>query len=407
MHNYFSFLIREARWLAFGFLLTLISSLGQTFFISLFGAEIRGDLGLSHAEFGNFYAIGTITGGLVIFWAGRQIDHVPLHLFTGITLLGLVIAGTLLAAADHWLMLIAAFIMLRLCGQGLASHIAMTSMGRWYAQNRGKAISVANLGMPLGEALLPIIVVVMLASLGWRQSWWLFSLIILCGLVPVTLALIWRGERIPKSALDLPDHGAQLSWQRIDVARDLRFWLMLPAVMGPAWIFTGIFFHQVPIIEAKGWAFSAFAVTYLAYALGKVAFALMTGILVDRFTARKLAPWTMPVMSLSLLWLITIEQSWGAWLMMATLGIHVGMHMTAVSALWAELYGRRYLGAIKAMVMSFGVIASAIGPPIFGFVLDAGSGTEALMWFCLIYGLAAAALMHMALRLKPLAQPAG
>ena len=86
MRAYFAFLASEARWLLFGLLLTFTSSLGQTFFISLFSQEIRGELGLGHAEFANYYAFGTIFGSVVLFWTGRLVDQVPLHLMAGFTL---------------------------------------------------------------------------------------------------------------------------------------------------------------------------------------------------------------------------------------------------------------------------------------------------------------------------------
>ena len=400
MQSYIFFLRSEARWLAFGFLLTFISGLGQTYFVSLFGEAIRVDLGMGHGAFGSYYAIGTVAGGVILLWLGRLIDHVPLHLFTGATFLGLVLAGMILAMAQGPWTLLLAVVLLRLCGQGLCSHIAITSMGRWFARNRGKAISIANLGMPIGEALLPSLVVVLLVVVGWRDSWWLFSSIIAIVFVPLTLGLVWHGERTPRSTLTVDSVGDQPSWTRAQVLADVRFWLMMPAVMGPSAIFTGVFFHQVEIVQQKGWLFSAFAVAYLSYALLKVVMSLVTGVLVDRYTAQKIAPWTMPIMSLSLIFLIVIDHQIGAWIFMSVLGFHVGMHMTSIGALWPELYGRRFLGAIKALVMAIGVISSAIGPPIFGFVLDIGTGTGVLLWVCVAYGLIAALMMYAAVNMR-------
>lgn len=398
LQRYIDFVRAEARWLFFGLLLAFVSSLGQTFFISLFSAEIRADLGLGHSLFASYYAIGTIAGAIVLFWAGRWIDHVPLHLFTGCTLIGLALAGFVLASVPGPLWLILAFFMLRLFGQGLSFHISATSMARWFARNRGKAISIAGLGMPIGEAILPPLVAFLLLSMHWRDVWWLLTTIVAVVLVPITVALVWRGGRQPKSNIDDGPSDERPSWDRAQVLRDKRFWLIMPAVMGPPWIFTGVFFHQVAIVNAKGWEFAAFAMTYSAYAGWKVATALISGSLVDRYSAARVAPWTMPIMSAGLAVLVLADVQWGAWLFMTLVGIHVGVHMTSVTALWPELYGRLHIGAIKSLVMSIGVFVSALGPPLFGVVLDFGWGAETLIWICVVYGLVAAVMMAGALK---------
>ena len=396
--SYFSFLRSEARWLAFGSILCFTSSLGQTFFVSLFSQEIRDEIGLGHAAFAGYYSIGTILGALVLFWIGRAVDSQKLHLTTGATLLGLGLAGITLAMTHSAAMLILAFFMLRLCGQGMASHIAITCMARWYARNRGKAISIASLGQPLGEALLPPMVVLLLGFMSWRDAWWLFTAILAVVLVPLLLGLVWKGERIPKTAFEDQDEDDTRSWRRNEVLRDPRFWLMLPAVTGPAWIFTGVFFHQVSIVGAKGWEFADFAMAYLAFATSKVITGLYVGILIDRLSARLLAPWAMPLMSLALAVLVCIDQAFGAWVFMVFVGVHMGLHQTTMGALWPELYGRRHLGSIKAMSMAIGVLVSALGPPIFGVVLDRGFGVDMILWFCVAYGLVAAAMMFVAAR---------
>ena len=399
MRAYFAFLASEARWLLFGLLLTFTSSLGQTFFISLFSQEIRGELGLGHAEFANYYAFGTIFGSVVLFWTGRLVDQVPLHLMAGFTLVGLAVAGMLLASAHGPFVLILAILMLRLCGQGMSTHIAITCMARWFARNRGKAISIASLGMPLGEAILPPLVVTLLAGLYWREAWWLFAAVLALGFVPLALSLVWRGERRPKGGIeDSDDDDERPSWTRAEVLRDRRFWMIVPAATGPAWIFTGVFFHQVAIVDAKGWDFTTFAMAYLAFAITKVVAGLVTGMVIDRASARRIAPLTMPVMAVALVILAFATDPLAAWPFMIVVGIHMGMHQTCMSALWPELYGRLHIGAIKALAMSMGVFASALGPPVFGYGLDRGTDPFFLLVACATYALAAAVLTFVAVR---------
>ena len=59
---------------------------------------------------------------------------------------------------------------LRLCGQGMTSHIAVVAMARWFDAERGRALSIAALGFSVGEAVLPIVFVVLLGFLDCRCS---------------------------------------------------------------------------------------------------------------------------------------------------------------------------------------------------------------------------------------------
>ena len=63
---YLGFAREHWRLLAFGALLTAFSAYGQTFFVSLFGAELRAEHHLSHGDFGGLYSVATLASGLSI-----------------------------------------------------------------------------------------------------------------------------------------------------------------------------------------------------------------------------------------------------------------------------------------------------------------------------------------------------
>ena len=146
-----SFLYAHRRLLAFGFLMCFCSSFGQTYFIALFGGEIRQTFGLSDGEFGAIYSTGTLASAAVLVWLGRLIDRVPLNAFAAATLLGLALLclfmGFAGALAGAWgaVALFPAIFGLRLFGQGLSSHTAIVTMGRSFHAERGRAVSLASL----------------------------------------------------------------------------------------------------------------------------------------------------------------------------------------------------------------------------------------------------------------------
>ena len=262
LKSYARFIRSEPRFLGFGFLLTFFSSFGQTFFISLFGEDLRRTFELSHTNYGLTYSVATLCSGLTIIYVGRKIDAVDLRTFTLLLCGGLLTACLILANAFHVAMLAFAFFLLRLCGQGLLGHTAMTSMSRYFDRQRGKALSVAGLGFPAGEALLPSLVVATMATLGWRQTWMGVAIAISVILVPAVLFLL-RGhaERHEAHLVTIAEQESSTSlleervrqWSLRDVLRDLRFYLYLPGIVAPGFVVTGIFFHQGNLIATKGW----------------------------------------------------------------------------------------------------------------------------------------------------------
>ena len=86
---------------------------------------------------------------------------------------------------------------------------------------------------------------------------------------------------------------------------------------------------------------------------------------------------------------------------MVMMGIHTGLIQTSASALWAELYGPKHLGAIKSLYLALMVFASAVGPAIMGILMDAGLSIYKVCSFFGIYVTACALLIVLALRMKP------
>ena len=57
---------------------------------------------------------------------------------------------------------------------------------------------------------------------------------------------------------------------------------------------------------------------------------------------------------------------------MILMGVSSGLYFTGLSALWAELYGAKHLGAIKSLTNAVMVFSSALGPALVGNLLAEG-----------------------------------
>lgn len=396
MRDYLRFVSVNRRFLAFGFLLSALSGSGQTYLISLFGADIRAVFDLSNSGFGALYSGATLVSGLSLLWLGRQIDRVDLRWFSALVLIGAVIGAAMLASARHAVFLALAFLLLRLCGQGLMMHTAQTAMARYFDRDRGKAVGLASLGLPAGEAVFPAIVVAAMATFGWRHTWWGIAILLLCTALPLALWLL-RGQSSRAAAHGHDGHPSRLAttarqWRAGEVLRDWRFHALLAAVLAAPFILTALFFHQVPLAAEKGWTIDWLARSFVAFASGHIATLALVGPLVDRAGARRLVGIYLAPLVLALLLIASMQQAWIAPLYLALAGVSMGLSGTLMGVLWPELYGTRHLGAIRSMVQACMVLATALAPVLVGLLLDHGFTMAQVAGGLMLWVMAASAL---------------
>ena len=401
----------NARWLGAGLALTFASSFGQTFFISLAAGEIRAVHGLSDGGWGALYTVATLSSAAVLFQAGALADRLPLHRLAPLVLLVYALAaGTMalsLATGASLLLLGAAVFGLRLCGQGMMSHLAMTAMGRWCRAHRGRAVAFAGLGFSMGEATLPAVVVAVALAIGWAASWAAVAGLLALGLAPLLARLLAEG-REPQGAAaggEAPGFDGR-HWSRRMVLRHWAFWALLPAVLTPPFIGTVAFFHQVHIAEVKGWSLAAMAAGYPVYAATTVTAALAAGALADRIGPARLLPlFLLPLAAGTAL--LGAAGAPLAWLgVLALFGLTQGTAQALWGALWPELYGTRHLGAVRAMATTAMVFSTAAGPGITGLLIDAGIAFPQQTWALALWSLAVAGLGLAVLRGLAPRQPA-
>ena len=391
-----SFLAANARWLVAGFLLTFFSSFGQTFFISIWSAEIRAEFGLTHGGFGGIYMLATLGSAICLPFVGRLIDATTVRLFALGVVTTLAAFTLLMAFSPNVVLLVAAIFGLRLFGQGLMTHTAMTAMGRWFIAARGKAVALATIGLQAGEALLPSVFVALATALTWRQTWLVAAALIALVALP---AILWltRLEREPQGdEAQAEMRGRQ--WTRAEVLRDPLFWALALGVMLPPFTGTSIFFHQDYLIALNGWEPAVYYAAFAVMAATTTVFALLTGLAVDRVGAIRLLPIFFVPLGMACMTLGLFSAEWAAIAFMFLLGVSYGISSTLFGALWPEAYGTRHLGAVRSVIVALMVFFTAAGPGLTGLLIDLGVPFPRQLLFIGAYCFAIAGVMVWASR---------
>jgi len=372
----------------FGFIFTFFSSIGQSFFIGLFNSNIRAELGITHGEFGTIYGAATLCSSITLIWLGKKIDELKLVNYSILVTIFLFFAALFFSFVNGLIFLLVGIFFLRLSGQGLMAHTASTAISRYFERRRGKALSYIWLGMSLGEFLLPVLIVYLLSFIYWRDLWIQTSIVILL-ILPLfsyfTVKDIAISSREKENQKEINKNIAAKSWTRKEVLNDFKFYTMLPALLAPSFIITGIAINQSFIIESKGWGEYAIAKAFMFYSVLTVITLFLSGLLVDKFTSRKLLPFLNIPLLFSLIILIALNDSYIAIIFMSLLGVTNGLTNVLLSSLWAELYGVNYLGSIKALTGSLMVFSTALATVIFGLLIDLSFSIEDIAALCSVY----------------------
>jgi len=361
----------------FGFIFTFFSSFGQSFFLGLFNAPIRNELGITHGQFGNIYAIATIFSSVLLIWVGKKIDEYQIIYYSIFVIILLFLSSLFFSILKSVYFLAAGVFLMRFSGQGLMSHTATTTISRFFEKSRGKALSSIWFGLSSAEFILPVLVTYLLAMYSWRTVWQGIALLIILFLPFIVLNTI-RNIKLDSREKDQNSSKSFKikSWKRGEVIKDYRFYIVSLNMLAMPWIATGVFVYQSFISDSKMWTVYTIPKAFMVYSIASIITLLFSGFLVDKFTSRKLIPLMNIPLLLAMFVLFYYQQEISAFVFLGLIGISNGFANVLGSSTWAEIYGVKFIGSIKALTTAFMVFSTAFGTAVFGLLIDQGFSIE-------------------------------
>ena len=379
----------------FGFIFTFFSSFGQSYFLGLFNSSIRETLSISHGQFGTIYASATLLSSLLLIWVGKKIDDVNVFKFAIFVTIILSISCFFFSKVSSVILLFFGIFLMRFSGQGMMSHTATTTISRYFTKSRGKALSIGWFGLSSAEFILPVLIVFLLTITKWENIWLIISLLVLIFL-PIASYILVKNINLDSREKTNEDEYKEENikqWKRKEVIKDYRFYIINMNMLAMPWIATGTFVYQSFITNSKGWGQYVIAQSFMSYSVLSVITLLVSGFLVDKFTSRRLLIYMNIPLFLSVLAIIYFNSPISAFIFLGLIGISNGLANLLGSSIWAEIYGVKHIGSIKALTTALMVFATAFGTALFGVLIDYGFSIEKIAVVSGIYILVSIVLL--------------
>jgi len=371
----------------FGFIFTFFSSFGQSFFLGLFNAPIRNELGITHGQFGNIYAAATIFSSLVLIWVGKKIDDYRILNYSFFVIILLFLSALFFSFINSIYLLTIGIFLMRFSGQGLMSHTSTTTISRFFERTRGKALSTAWFGLSTAEFILPVFITYLLVIYSWRSVWQGIAILVILFL-PIVILNTIKSIQLDSREENKNDDNKKIeikSWKRRDVIKDYRFYIVSLNMLAMPWIATGVFVYQSFISDSKMWETYTIPKAFMVYSITSIVTLFISGFLVDKFTGRRLILFMNIPLLLAMFTLFKFNNEIFAYVFLGLIGVSNGLANILGSSTWAEIYGVKYIGSIKALTTAFMVFSTAFGTAVFGLLIDNGFTIENIAFTGAIY----------------------
>ena len=349
--------------------------------------SIRETLSITHGQFGSIYASATLCSSLLLIWVGKKIDDINIFRFAIYVTLLLSFSCFFFSKISSVVFLFIAIFLMRFSGQGMMSHTATTTVSRYFTKSRGRALSICWFGLSSAEFIMPVLMVFLLSITTWQNIWTIIAIIILFFLPIASFFLVKKvnldtrekteGEEVKEANIK--------QWKRIEVLKDYKFYIVSMNMLAMPWIATGVFVYQSFISSSKNWGPFVIAQSFMSYSVFSVLTLLISGFLIDKFTSRKLLIFMNIPLFLSTFVIIYFNAPITAFVFLGLIGISNGLANVLGSSTWAEIYGVKHIGSIKALTTALMVFSTAFGTALFGILIDIGFSIEKIAIISALY----------------------
>jgi len=375
-----SFFARHRRWFvvaaaAIGLGCGLASIVAATF--GVFVGPVRNEFGWSQSD--TFSALLAVTctaallapvvGGFVDRWGARRV------VLFGFLAEVLIFASFRWQGPELWSFYLRYFL-LAVLTLG-TTHVAFARViTLWFEDRRGLALGLALSGVGLGGFIWPIFSQAMIESFGWREAYLYIAVAIAAVAMPVMwLWLIDKPQPAVDSQSSPVDTMGELSGLSLrEAVRTPLLWLLLVTFFLIGLVVQSVTFHIVPMLTLRGFSPMVAAATQSALFVAVTCGRLITGWLMDRFFAPRvaLAFLLAPIAGIALLGVGGDPRI--AVLAAILVGLAVGAEVDVLAYLTGRYFGPRHFSRIYGSCYGIYSLSGGVGPVLVSLVVEHGGG---------------------------------
>jgi len=284
--------------------------------------------------------------------------------------------GSLSLLTPHLWHLYATFFVLGIVGNGTAQMAYSGAVSSWFQARRGAALAVVMAGGAVGAMVLPPIAEALITRYGWRRACVILGAMVLV-IGPPAAARFIRQRPQPARTVATRVDGASLAVG----LRSRVFWILVAVLFGSSIAQNGAITHLAAMLTDRGVSAQGAALAVSAMGGASLVGRLVTGWLLDRLFAARVAFGLLAVAALGTLLLATADSMVLGILAAALIGVGMGGEADITPYLLSRYFGLRAFSVLYGLTWTAYAIAGAIGPILMGRAFDvAGSYGTLLPW---------------------------
>lgn len=380
----------------------IASAPAQAFSYSLFIDHYITDFAIDRQTVSGLFGLGTFIAALSLTWIGRQIDRRGSRIvgFAVGVLFSIGLIASALVTGPFTLLL--SFIAMRTLGHGAMVLVGTTALGKWWRIKRGWVIGLALVVNALFQTEYLHFLQNLINTFGWRWTW-----VILAGMIAIAFLPVWWGlmrdrpeqfgllpDATPTTSREAMMTTAELfpvmaedNWTLQEARRLPIFWIFVfGRFFSSAWG-SGLVLHQVSVFAAQGHDSTVVASAYGLLAMVNAGVTLFVGGTIHKFRLSWLMSFQIMMMILTIALAMTMNQMWMVYAYAIVFGIVFALGGILDNNIWAEMFGREHLGAIRGFTATFLIFGTSTGPWVFGWMYDVFNGYDFILLAGIILGM--------------------
>ena len=278
----------------------------------------------------------------------------------------------------------------------IGSLVGTTVVAKWFIRRRGRALAFTTLGNNVGGILLAPLSAFLIDAVGWGAAWAVLGFVIVAAVLPPTILFM---RRSPEDIGLLPDGdapqtaqaGAATSsgsvkppreeprWGLRDALHTRTVWVLVASFNLASLGISALVYHQVAYFRDAGLSLQDAALNYALFQASAMIAKLMWGFLAERAPVRYCLMGTFACRGAGFLILLlggAPERVY--WY--AVIGGIGGSIASLQPLIWADYYGRAFLGTIRGVLSPFSLLSSLCGPLFAAMVYDATGSYDTAFW---------------------------